>query len=99
MHNDGSFAYYDPDELVKAINVIEVDQWTSTGNIKEQDFNTVGLQDVEGGDSLAAKQIFGGSFRRKTVGEDEHPTMGTVWFKRGPDGKCELYKYNYDSSG
>lgn len=81
------------------ITVIEVDQWTSTGNISEQDFDTVGLYDIEGGDSSAAKAIFGGRFKRKEVEEASKPIMGYVWYVKGQDGKCKQYKANFDTSG
>lgn len=81
------------------IRVIEVDQWTSTGDIASQDFDTVTLWSVRGGDSSAAKAIFGGHFVRKTVPVTASPAVGNVWFRKGPNGKCEFLKANYDSSG
>lgn len=81
------------------ITVIEMDQWTSTGNVTQQDFDKINLHTVEGGDSEAAKAIFGGSFTRKEVGEAEMPRLGYVWYIKGDDGKPKLFKSNYDTSG
>lgn len=81
------------------IDIIETDQWTASGNMEDQVFKTVGLDDVSGGDSEAAKSIFGGRFERKQVEETEAPPIGNVWYKESPDGKCEVYKYNFDTSG
>lgn len=81
------------------IEIIEVDQWTASGDIEKLDFDTVTLQTIKGGDSEAAKSIFGGHFERKQVSEDKIPTIGNVWYIKGPDGKCKLYKYHFDTSG
>lgn len=80
------------------IRVIQIDQFTSTGDIREQDFEAVTLNSISGGDSLAAKVIFGGSFTVKEVSIDDSPRIGYVWFKKGENGKCALYKSNYDTS-
>lgn len=83
------------------IEVLEVDQWTSTGNIKEQswdDLKAKGIDAVSGGDSEAARVIFGGDFRFKEVDERSSPGIARVWFIKGADGRPELYKYRYDSS-
>jgi hypothetical protein len=82
------------------IKVIEVDQWTATGNIKELIFKDLNdVQDISGGDSEAVKKIFGGHFHKKEVTESDRPHIGYVWFTEGDDGKCALYKASYDSSG
>ncbi len=80
------------------VNIIEVDQWTSTGDMKERDFDTLELKDIEGGDCMAARMLFGGRFIRRIVPEIGSPMIGSVWFRKGADGKCELWKFNYDSS-
>lgn len=83
------------------IEVLEVDQWTSTGNIKAlswDDLKTAGIDAVSGGDSEASRVISGGTFFFRMVGEHQSPTIARVWFTKGPDGKPELYKFNYDSS-
>lgn len=80
------------------MKVIEVDQFTSSGNIRELSFNAVTLSEITGGDSEAAKLIFGGRFNVKDVSESEKPSIGYVWFKEGVDGKCTIYKSNYDTS-
>jgi hypothetical protein len=80
------------------MKVIEVDQFTSTGNLREQPFDEVTLGGIEGGDSEAAKVIFGGRFNVREVSETQNPSIGYVWFKKGENGKPELYKSNYDTS-
>lgn len=85
------------------MKVLEVDQWTSTGNfegLKLEDFekdNKGSLQKVKGGDAGAARSIFGGTARVKEVYEHSGPTIGEVWL-REVDGKLEVWKTNYDSS-
>ena len=80
------------------MKIIQVDQFTSTGNIESLDFETVELSAISGGDSQAAKAIFGGSFDIREVDDNDGPRIGYVWFKKGEDGKCKSYKFNYDSS-
>lgn len=84
------------------MKVVEVDQWSSTGNVTDfsmADFeNGNAFQEVEGGDSRAAKQIFGGFCVIREVEETDHPRLSKVWFKEGADGKLEFYKANFDSS-
>lgn len=85
------------------MKVLEVDQWTSTGNIKDFSMSEweggMAMPKISGGDSAAAKCIFGGHFRIKEVNELLRPSIGKVWYKEGEGGKLELYKSNYDSSG
>lgn len=82
------------------IQVIEVDQWTSSGNISNLDFDSVGLNDITGGDSESAKAIFGGWFVRKMVDDNVRPDIGNVWYIRDEaTGKCKMWKYSYDTSG
>lgn len=85
----------------RMIDVLEVDQWTSTGNIRSHTWATLkehGIASVEGGDSIAIRQIFGGHFRFITVSEHESPSLGHVWFTEGPDGRPIVYRENCDSS-
>lgn len=79
------------------MKVLEVDQWTSTGNIGDYNFETFELSRVEGGDSLAARQIFGGHAKIREVSENSYPSKGEVWFIE-VGGTFELWKANYDSS-
>ena len=83
------------------IQVLEVDQWTATGNIREKDFKLAMTPDaISGGDSEAARAIFGGNIRALQIEDtDECPPIGRVWFTEGLDGKCQFWKANYDSSG
>ncbi len=80
------------------LTVIEVDQWTSSGNIEELDFDSLTLDNISGGDSEAVKVIFGGTLNRKQVSENDTPSIGNVWYIKDEDGKCKIWKYNYDSS-
>jgi hypothetical protein len=80
------------------MKVIQVDQFTSTGNLEELLFSSITLNDISGGDSQAAKIIFGGSFSLLEVSENDSPRVGYVWFKEDINGKCKRYKANYDTS-
>lgn len=92
-------------ELVKSAmperEVLEVDQWTSTGDMTEHtwaELKAQGIDAIAGGDSEAARVIFGGHFMFRTVREDERPSLGEVWFIEGADGRPDLWKMNLDSS-
>jgi hypothetical protein len=78
--------------------VLEVDQWTSTGDVGKYTLDTFELSEVAGGESAAARAIFGGSARILEVDETRHPQIGSVWFRPGPDGRLVRYAANYDSS-
>lgn len=80
------------------MKVLEVDQWTSTGNVSEYTMNDFDINQIDGGDAETALAIGIASFEIKEVSEDAHPKIGYVWFKEGKDGKLEKYKTNYDSS-
>jgi hypothetical protein len=80
-----------------AIKVLEVDQWTSTGNVRDYNFKSFTLDNVVGGDSAAAKAIFGGYARIYDVQENQRPSKGYVWFTEVEE-RFKLYKANYDSS-
>ena len=82
------------------IKIIEMDQWSSTAdNIENLDFDDCTLDSLHGGDSEAAKKIFGGKFNVTLVKEDSNPYRGYVWFiKDETTGKLKRYKANYDSS-
>lgn len=85
------------------VKVLEVDQWTSTGNVAgtkmedwEADTNKM-LRSVRGGDSEAARAIFGGHAAIREVLAKSEPLMGNVWFKPDENGVLRLWKHNYDS--
>jgi len=81
------------------IKVLEVDQWTSTGNIKDYSFKDFEMNKIKGGDSEAAKKIFGGHAVIKEVLKTQNPFIGNVWFIEDPKTlKFVFYKANYDSS-
>ena len=80
------------------IKVLQVDQWTSTGNITDLSLENFELEKVEGGDSEAAKNIFGGHAIIREVNENDEPSIGYVWFKtRKKTGKLVFWKAHYDS--
>jgi hypothetical protein len=81
------------------LKVLEVDQWTSTGNVSDFTLEDFDLQKVEGGDAGAAKVIFGGDARIREVPHAGVPSKGNVWFIPGDNGKLRLFKANYDTSG
>jgi hypothetical protein len=82
--------------------VLEVDQWTSTGNVTKQSWDALkagGIDAVSGGDSEAIRQIFGGDFKFRTVDvAREGPRIARVWFVRDEDGFPQFFASNYDSS-
>jgi hypothetical protein len=80
------------------VKVLEVDQWTSTGKIAGLPAADYDFDKVEGGDSDAAKKIFGGHSVWKDVDEHAKPSIGNVWFKEDDDGLLQVWKTNYDSS-
>jgi hypothetical protein len=80
------------------VSVISVDQWTSSGEWKGTPFDKLELNLIQGGDSAAAKAIFGGSFKRKEVAPTDSPSIGSVWLVKGKDGFPKIWKTNYDTS-
>lgn len=85
--------------LEEKIKVLEVDQWTSTGNITDYNFETFELSKVTGGDSEAARTIFGGTAHVHEVFAKDCPSIGRVWYiEDSKTKKFTLYKSNYDSS-
>lgn len=89
----------------KKIMVLEVDQWTSTGDIAGTKFkdwlaDIQGmLRKVSGQGAKAARAMFGGRASIKEVEEQERPTVGNVWFKPSRRGILRCWKANYDTSG
>lgn len=87
------------------VKILETDQWTSTGNIegtKLEDWETdtdLMLANVKGGDSEAAKKMFGGRAYVREVEEDDYPTIGSVWFKPDEAGVLRKWHANPDTSG
>jgi len=80
------------------MKILEVDQWTSTGNIEDFTLADFVICDVRGGDSAAARKIFGGKAEVREVDEADRPPLGTAWFIEGDNGKLKRWKTNYDSS-
>ena len=80
------------------MKVLEVDQWTSTGNVSNYTMNDFDINQIDGGDAKTVRALGIASFEIKEVSEDARPRIGYVWFKDGEDGKLEKYKANYDSS-
>lgn len=85
------------ESIEKKIKVLEVDQWTSTGDMGRFNFETFQLLNVKGGDSEAIRRISGGHAIVKEVSPNDIPSRGNVWYTE-VDEKFKLYKANYDSS-
>jgi|GEM_PF-2379207 len=86
-------------QAAKKMKVLEVDQWTSTGNISDFSMKDFDLEKLEGGDSGAAKQIFGGHAVIREVSENASPSIGEVWFISDQEtNRLKFWKANYDSS-
>ncbi len=85
------------------MKILEVDQWTSTGNVTDftmaQWESGEAFSKISGGDSRAIKLIYGGDCRIREVSENDYPRMGVVWFRENEQGKLVQYKCNYDTSG
>jgi hypothetical protein len=82
------------------IEVIEVDQWTSTGDIEQQIFSVVSIfpAAIHGGDSEAARELGIDMFKMKRVRAEDSPPMARVWYVEGDDGYCKFWKATHDSS-
>ena len=81
------------------IKVLEVDQWSSTGNIRDFGFSDFDIKKVKDGDSEAARAIFGGHSKIMEVEENDRPDIGNAWFIEDSNTKkFVFYKANYDSS-
>ncbi|MEK7516303.1 MAG: hypothetical protein AAB562_01775 [Patescibacteria group bacterium] len=81
------------------IRILEVDQWTSTGNVEDLTLDDFDIDNVRGGDSEAIRVIGIADARIREVEESWVPTMGSVWYRPGANGKLEHWKATYDSSG
>jgi hypothetical protein len=87
----------------EGIYILETDQWTSTGNVTDFMFDDLANPEVRdkirGGDSEAIRSICGGRISLRSVTESQGPSMGSVWYIKGLDGKAQFYRACYDSSG
>ena len=83
------------------VKVLEVDQWTSTGNIEQYSFSDFDLGKVSGGDSETIRKIGIAGASVMEVEEADSPSIGRVWYREGKNGKLERWneKANCDSSG
>ena len=80
------------------MKVLEIDQWTSTGDLKKLNMNDFNLDDVNGGDAEVARKIGIATAKIKDVDESSFPPLGKVWVIEGAEGMVEIYKANYASS-
>jgi hypothetical protein len=87
------------------MTVLELDQWSATAvNLTEIAFQEFvadprgTLQKLYGGDSLPARQIFGGHAEIREVTEQATPPRASVWYIEGETGLPVRYRYNFDSS-
>lgn len=83
------------------ITVIEIDQFTQTGDIGEFSFDEL-RQLIEKNDppqidniKANARKLFNGRFSVKTVSADDKPTPGYVWFTENKNGNVIEYKKNF----
>lgn len=60
------------------VNIIELNQKVSVATVEAQPFDGARVE----------------SYSRKSVDEDDEPTLGTIWFAKGLDGNCKLWKVN-----
>jgi len=81
--------------------VIEVDRRMASrlSNIRDLDFNSFHPLQVDGPNVNASrKTIRLCSWWRGKIRKDNKPTLGYVWFIKGPDGKMKEFKSNINSS-
>lgn len=87
------------------MTILELDQWTATAkNLKDMFFRDFEAKPAEtllklyGGNSFAARRIFGGHAVIKEVTLQEKPPKGSVWYVEDEIGLLKRYLYNFDSS-
>lgn len=87
------------------MTILELDQFTATAlNLKEIAFKDFEANPAEtllrlyGGDTLPARQIFGGHAVIKEVGVLDKPPKGSVWYVEDEAGMLKRYLMNLDSS-
>ena len=83
-------------EYKENMEIIQVTQFASSKEFENSDFDTLTDNTIVGKQEIC--DVIGSGFIRKTVKEDDEPYIGSVWYKKGSDGKCEYYKAHYDSS-
>ena len=81
------------------VQILETDQWTSTGDVESYSLSDFVLENIHGGDADTIRAIGIASATVREVMEDQSPAIGCVWFKENEEGKLKKWKYNYDSSG
>jgi hypothetical protein len=87
------------------MTVLELDQFTATAtNLKEMFFrdfeadHAKTLLALYGGNSFAARRIFGGHAVIKEVTLQDKPPKGSVWYVEDEIGGLSRYLSNCDSS-
>ena len=78
------------------MEIIQVSQFASSEEFENLDFDTLTDDTVKGKQEIC--DYIGSGFIRKTVKKDDEPYIGSVWYKKGSNCKCKIYKYHYDSS-
>lgn len=91
--------------MTDMVEVIAVDQWSSTGEIETFDYGELveliqscgenEVPAIEGGDAGSARAMGISSFAVKEVPDDASPRKGEVWYRETDDGSVEKWKYNY----
>ncbi len=81
------------------VTVLEVDQWTSTGDVEGKLLSEFCLREIRGGDSEAARALGIASARLREVDENQRPGIGDVWYRVDENGRLVFWKANYDTSG
>jgi len=78
------------------MEIIQVTQFASNEEFAKLNFDTLTDDTIVGKQEIC--DYIGTGFIRKTVTKDDEPRIGSVWYKKGSDGKCKYYKACYDSS-
>jgi hypothetical protein len=79
------------------MRVIEVDQWGAS-DAEGKPFDGYDRFAAVNGDAAAMVRLGIAHARILEVREDQEPSIGRVWLRKGANGQCEVYKYNYDTS-
>jgi hypothetical protein len=78
------------------VEVIELDQWTATGQFTHVPFAELKLEYIQGIPQLWGAPL-GGHLERREVEPDDKPPLGHVWLIQGSDLMPRVWRTNYDA--
>lgn len=83
----------------EVVRVLEVDQWTASGNVEAFTADTFSLDAVVGSGAASVRAMGIARAQWRNVRTSDRPLIGSVWFRHMPDGMLKRWKQNIDSSG